>query len=93
MAAAAFWVAATLQAMAVESASGLYVPGSFGFDAGKTPEPGLYGSTAAFTYKGHIDLHIDGGTKSLDVDKRASYASIAVLYVPYASGEGRGDGH
>ena len=82
VATATFWVATTFQAMADESASGLYVPGSFGFDAGKTPDPGLYGSTAGFSYKGHIHLYVDGGTKALDVDKRAFYASLAALYVP-----------
>ena len=79
---AAFWVAATVQGIAVESASGLYVPGSFGFDAGKTPDPGLYGSTGGFSYRGRIHLYIDGGQTALDVHKRASFVPFAALYVP-----------
>jgi hypothetical protein len=79
---AAFWVAATVQGIAVESASGLYVPGSFGFDAGKTPDPGLYGSTGFFSYNGRIDLYIDGRQTALDVHKRASFVPFAALYVP-----------
>ena len=86
VATATFWVATTFQAMADESASGLYVPGSFGFDAGKTPDPGLYGSTAVFSYKGHIHLYVDGGTKALDVDKLPSMLrSLLYTFLTYKS--------
>ena len=68
--------------LADESASGLHVPGSFGFDAGKTPDPGPYGSTGVFSYDGRIHLYIDGGTTALDVHKQAPLASFGALYVP-----------
>jgi hypothetical protein len=82
VATATFWLAATCQGIADESASGLYVPGSFGFDAGKTPDPGLYASTGVFAYDGRIHLYIDGGTTALDVHKQPFLASFATLYVP-----------
>ena len=82
MATVAFSAAAITQVTADESASGLYVPGSFGFDAGKTPEPGLYGSAGVFAYDGRIHLYIDGGTTALDVRKQPFLASFATLYVP-----------
>jgi hypothetical protein len=72
----------TAYAFAVESASGLYVPGTFGFDAGKTPDPGLYASTGVFSYDGHINLYIDGGQTALDVHKQVLLPTYAVLYVP-----------
>jgi len=75
---------ATSPSSADESASGLYVPGSFGFDAGKTPDPGFYGSTAIFSYDGRIHLFIDGGETALDVHKQALVPSFAALYVPDA---------
>lgn len=82
VATATFVAGAITQATADESASGLYVPGSFGFDAGKTPDPGLYGSTGVFAYNSRIHLYIDGGTTALDVHKQPFLASFATLYVP-----------
>lgn len=40
--------------LADEGASGLYVPGNFGFGAGVTPDPGLYLSSGVGYYDGDI---------------------------------------
>jgi hypothetical protein len=47
--------------LADEGASGLYVPGNFGFGAGVTPDPGLYLSSGVVYYDGAIKVYIEGG--------------------------------
>src|SRR6516165_4840305 len=69
-------------ALADEGASGLYVPGNFGFGAGVTPEPGLYLSSGVGYYNGTIRVYIDGGKIVLDVDKRPFSEGFAALWVP-----------
>jgi hypothetical protein len=63
-------IASLAPAFADEGASGLYVPGNFGFGAGVTPGPGLYLSSGAGYYDGDIKVFIDGGKIVLDVVKR-----------------------
>ena len=68
--------------LADEGASGLYVPGNFGFGAGVTPDPGLYLSSGVVYYDGAIKVYIEGGKIVLDVDKRpfsTGYADIGGL--------------
>ena len=65
-----------------EGASGLYVPGNFGFGAGVTPDPGLYLSSGIGYYDGDIKVYIEGGKIVLDVDKRPFSAAFAALWVP-----------
>ena len=71
-------------ALADEGASGLYVPGNFGFGAGVTPDPGLYLSSGIVYYDGDIKVYIEGGTIVLDVDKRPFSTGFAALWVPKA---------
>ena len=63
-------IAALSPALADEGASGLYVPGNFGFGAGVRPGPGVYLSTSVGYYDGDIQIYIDGGKIVLDVDRR-----------------------
>ena len=70
--------------LADEGASGLYVPGNFGFGAGVTPDPGLYLSSGIVYYDGSIKVYIEGGTIVLDVDKRPFSTGYAALWVPKA---------
>ncbi len=69
-------------ARADEGASGLYVPGNFGFSAGVTPPPGVYLSTGVGYYDGDIKVYIEGGKIVLDVDKRPVSTTFASLWVP-----------
>ena len=69
-------------ALADEAASGLYVPGNFGFGAGVTPDPGLYLSSGLAYYDGSIKVYIEGGKIVLDVDKRPFSAAFGALWVP-----------
>ena len=69
-------------ALADEGASGLYVPGNFGFGAGVTPDPGLYLSSGVVYYDGAIKVYIEGGKIVLNVDKRPFSTAFAVLWVP-----------
>ena len=69
-------------ALADEGASGLYVPGNFGFGAGVTPDPGLYLSSGVGYYDGDIKVYIEGGKIVLDVVKRPFSTSFATLWVP-----------
>ena len=69
-------------ALADEGASGLYVPGNFGFGAGVTPDPGLYLSSGIGYYDGTIKVYIEGGKIVLDVDKRPFSTGFAALWVP-----------
>ena len=69
-------------ALADEGASGLYVPGNFGFGAGVTPDPGLYLSSGFGYYDGAIKVYIEGGKIVLDVDKRPFSTGFAALWVP-----------
>ena len=69
-------------ALADEGASGLYVPGNFGFGAGVTPGPGLYLSSGVGYYDGDIKVYIDGGKIVLDVVKRPVTTMYAALWVP-----------
>jgi hypothetical protein len=69
-------------AFADEGASGLYVPGNFGFGAGVTPGPGLYLSSGVGYYDGDIKVYIDGGKIVLDVVKRPFTTMYAALWVP-----------
>ena len=75
-------IASMSPALADEGASGLYVPGNFGFGAGVTPGPGLYLSTGAGYYDGDIKVYIDGGKIVLDVIKRPVSSMYAALWVP-----------
>ena len=68
--------------LADEGASGLYVPGNFGFGAGVTPDPGLYLSTGVGYYDGDIKVYIEGGKILLDVDKRPFSTAFAALWIP-----------
>jgi len=68
--------------LADEGASGLYVPGNFGFGAGVTPDPGLYLSSGVGYYDGAIKVYIEGGKILLDVEKRPFSAAFAALWVP-----------
>jgi hypothetical protein len=70
--------------LADEGASGLYVPGNFGFGAGVTPDPGLYLSSGVVYYDGAIKVYIEGGKIVLDVDKRPFSTGYAALWVPKA---------
>ena len=67
--------------LADEGASGLYVPGNFGFGAGVTPDPGLYLSTGIGYYDGDIKVYIEGGKILLDVDKRPFSTAFAALSI------------
>jgi len=69
-------------ALADEGASGLYVPGNFGFGAGVTPDPGLYLSSGVVYYDGDIKVYIEGGKIVLNVDKRPFSTGFATLWVP-----------
>jgi hypothetical protein len=71
-------------ALADEGASGLYVPGNFGFGAGVTPGPGLYLSSSVGYYEGDIKVYIEGGKIVIDVVKRPVSTSFATLWVPVA---------
>jgi hypothetical protein len=71
-------------ALADEAASGLYVPGNFGFGAGVTPDPGLCLSSGFGHYDGAIKVYIEGGKIVIDVDKRPFSAGFATLWVPEA---------
>ena len=71
-----------IPALADEGASGLYVPGNFGFGAGVTPDPGMYLSSGFIYYDGAIKVYIEGGKIVLDVDKRPFSAGFAALWVP-----------
>src|SRR4026208_1547603 len=71
-------------ALADEGASGLYVPGNFGFGAGVTPDPGLYLSSGIVYYDGDIKVYIEGGKIVLNVDKRPFSTGFAALWVPEA---------
>jgi hypothetical protein len=46
--------------LADEGASGLYVPGNFGFGAGVTPSPGVYLSSGIVYYDGGIKVYTEG---------------------------------
>jgi hypothetical protein len=63
-------IAAASPARADEGASGLYVPGNFGFGAGVTPDAGLYLSTGLARYDGDIKIFIDGGKIVVNAVKR-----------------------
>ena len=69
-------------ALADEGASGLYVPGNFGFGAGVTPGPGLYLSSGFVYYDGDIKVYIEGDKIVLDVEKRPFSTAFASLWVP-----------
>jgi len=69
-------------ALADEAASGLYVPGNFGFGAGVTPGPGLYLSSGFGHYDGSIIVFIEGGKIVLRADKRPFSSAFAGLWVP-----------
>jgi hypothetical protein len=69
-------------ALADEGASGLYVPGNFGFGAGVTPDAGLYLSAGLAHYDGDIRIFIDGGKIVVDADKRPYSLGFAALWVP-----------
>jgi hypothetical protein len=69
-------------ALADEGASGLYVPGNFGFGAGVTPGPGLYLSSGIAYYDGAIKVYIEGGKVVINVDKRPFSTAFAALWVP-----------
>ena len=75
-------IASMSPALADEGASGLYVPGNFGFGAGVTPGPGLYLSSGAGYYDGDIKVYIDAGKIVLDVVKRPFTTMYAALWVP-----------
>src|SRR4029078_3213179 len=69
-------------ALTDEGASGLYVPGNFGFGAGVTPDPGLYLSSGIGYYDCDNKVYIEGGRIVLDADKRPFSAAFAALWVP-----------
>ena len=68
----------------MKAASGLYVPGNFGFGAGVTPDPGFYLSTGLAHYEGDIRIFIDGGKIVLNAEKRPYSLGFAALWVPEA---------
>ena len=68
--AAVLLIAIASPALADEGASGLYVPGNFGFGAGVTPDAGFYLSTGLAHYDGDIKIFIDGGKIVLNAEKR-----------------------
>ena len=65
--------------LADEAASGLYVPGNFGFGAGVTPDAGFYLSTGLAHYDGDIKIFIDGGKIVLNAEKRPYSLAFATL--------------
>ncbi|MGE0379268.1 MAG: transporter [Hyphomicrobium sp.] len=69
-------------ALADEGASGIYVPGNFGFGAGVTPSPGVYISSGIGYYRGDIKVYTEGGKVVIDVDKRPFSTALAGLWVP-----------
>ena len=69
-------------ALTDEGASGLYVPGNFGFGAGVTPDAGFYLSTGLAHYDGDIKIFIDGGKIVVNADKRPYSLAFAALWVP-----------
>jgi hypothetical protein len=75
-------ITATSPALADEAASGLYVPGNFGFGAGVTPDAGFYLSTGLLHYDGNIRIFIEGGKIVLDAEKRPYSIGFAALWVP-----------
>lgn len=75
-------IASLSPALADEGASGLYVPGNFGFGSGVTPDPGLYLSSGVGYYDGDIKVYIDGGKIVVNVDKRPFSTTFATLWVP-----------
>jgi hypothetical protein len=75
-------IMSTIPALADEGASGLYVPGNFGFGAGVTPDPGLYLSSGVGYYDGTIKVYIEGGKIVLNVEKRPFSTGFAALWVP-----------
>ena len=75
-------IAIVSPALADEGASGLYVPGNFGFGAGVTPDAGVYLSTGLAHYDGDIRVFIDGGKIVLDAEKRPYSLGFAALWVP-----------
>ena len=75
-------IAVASPALADEGASGLYVPGNFGFGAGVTPDAGLYLSTGLAHYDGDIKIFIDGGKIVVNADKRPYSIGFASLWVP-----------
>ena len=87
---ARFWKVATpfLLVMSVsptladEGASGLYVPGNFGFGAGVTPDPGLYLSSGLVSYNASIKVLIEGGKLCLMSISDPSPTGFGALWVP-----------
>lgn len=72
----------TSPARADEGASGLYVPGNFGFGAGVTPGPGLYVSSSVSHYTGDITLYVDGGKIIANARAKPTIIGFAGLWVP-----------
>ncbi len=75
-------IAIASPALADEGASGLYVPGNFGFGAGVTPDAGFYLGTGLAYYDGDIKVFIDGGKIVVDAVKRPYSIPFAALWVP-----------